>query len=324
VEVEGDAGTHRNEQEWRWDPLATGTDEGVDDNGADTIAVYTNWNPGEPNNNEGNNENVAIMNCCGAEPEEINGDWHDTEPGYSAPFPLCSTVHPDTLAERSPPNACDDGLWLIPTILCPILFVLGLSAYCVHAHKDAEGSTRVGVASSAQRHAVEMQQMGGFQSGAMPVAQAVESTGALRERLALQAQRIAQQDHYIHQIGLGPNRHPGRFVKTEDMNLRLKFLRKKACKLACSPARIVPTILFGWAAMWIFIWCYLWNWGTNLFLWFVLQFLHVASAFNSPFVEYAQYMIMIRAGQQNFGCCGLWKSSYKLEGPDDDHLYYTV
>ena len=144
---------------------------------------------------------------------------------------------------------------------------------------------------------------------------------ALRERLNRQEQRIAAQDRIIrHQAQLGLSRVAGRYVQTEDMELRMAFLRQKACKLACG-WRIVPTVLLGWAAMWIFIWCYLWNWGTNILEWFVLQFLHIFSGFNSPFVEYAQHVIMLRAGQQN--CC-FWKSSYKLEGDDDDHLYYTV
>ena len=164
---------------------------------------------------------------------------------------------------------------------------------------------------------------------ALPVATALAvdpdaEAAALREQLARQERRLAAQDRTIsHLEQLGVARHPGRFVRTEDMQLRLNFLRKQACKLACSPARILPTLLLGWAAMFIFIWCYLWNWGTSFLMWWALQFLHLFSGFNSPFVEYAQHMIMHRAGQQNL-CCGLWKSSYKLEGSDENHMYYTV
>ena len=165
---------------------------------------------------------------------------------------------------------------------------------------------------------------GGAAQAIVPMAEAVPvatdgESAALREQLEQQARRIAEQDRIINTMGEG--RRPGRFVRTEDMNLRLKFLREKACKLAWSPARILPTVLTGWAAMWIFIWCYLWNLMTNIACWLPLQFLHIFSGCNSPFVEYAQHMIMLRAGQQN---CLWWKSGYKLEGPDDDHMCYTV
>ena len=54
----------------------------------------------------------------------------------------------------------------------------------------------------------------------------------------------------------------------------MKFLRKRACTLACSPLRIVLSLLMGWAAMWVFIWCYIWTVATTLATWFALQSLH--------------------------------------------------
>ena len=149
---------------------------------------------------------------------------------------------------------------------------------------------------------------------------------SLRERVALQEQKIAEQQEVINQqaqqnMALAQRYH-GRYLEKEDMNLRMKFLRKRACTLACSPLRIVPSLLMGWAAMWVFIWCYIWTVATTLATWFALQSLHLFSCCNSPFVEYAQHMVVNYAGQQN---CWWWKASYKLEsGPDNEHVFYTV
>ena len=147
---------------------------------------------------------------------------------------------------------------------------------------------------------------------------------ALRERVALQEQKIAEQQAVINQQAnlVLAHRYPGAYEQKENMRLRMSFLRQRTCTLACSPLRIVPSLLMGWAAMWVFIWCYLWNVATILAMWFALQSLHLFSCCNSPFVEYAQHMVVNYAGQQN---CWWWKASYKLEsGPDNEHVFYTV
>ena len=165
---------------------------------------------------------------------------------------------------------------------------------------------------------------------APPIAEAVvvDSNGiekeaaALRERVAMQEQKIAEQSTIIQQQQAHySNTFRGRYKQEEDMTLRMKFLRQHACKLAFSPLRIVASILLGWCAMWVFIWCYVWNLATNIMMWFALQSLHIFTCCNSPFVEYAQLMTMRYAGQHN---CLWWKAKYKLEGSDNDNMYYTV
>ena len=55
-----------------------------------------------------------------------------------------------------------------------------------------------------------------------------------------------------------------------------KTVRQRACAQAWTPLRIVPSLLMGWAAMWVFIWCYLWNLMTTLAMWFVLPVAFIA------------------------------------------------
>ena len=154
----------------------------------------------------------------------------------------------------------------------------------------------------------------------------LKEAAALRQRVAMQEQKIAEQNTIINQQALSmqmTSKHLGadRRHMQEDMKLRMVFLRRHGCSLAWSPFRIVPTILMGWAALWVFIWCYVWNLCTNLAMWFALQSLHIFTCFNSPFVEYAQTMTMQYAGQHN---CWWWKARYKLEGVDEEHLVYVV
>ena len=157
------------------------------------------------------------------------------------------------------------------------------------------------------------------------VEQQFKEAAALRQRVAMQEQKIAEQSSIIDQQAQA-NRalaltFRGRRYMQEDMKLRMVFLRRRGCTLAWSPLRILPTILMGWAALWVFIWCYVWNLCTNLAMWFALHSLHIFTCFNSPFVEYAQRMTMQYAGQHN---CWWWKARYKLEGVDDEHLVYVV
>lgn len=167
-----------------------------------------------------------------------------------------------------------------------------------------------------------------------PIAQAVvvsvspnAEAASLRERVALQEQKIAEQQEVINQQAQRnmalTRRYHGRYLQKEDMNLRMKFLRQRACTLACSPLRIVPSLLMGWAAMWVFIWCYFWTVATTIATWFALQSLHLFSCCNSPFVEYAQHMVVNYAGQQN---CWWWKASYKLESgqADNEQMFYST
>lgn len=164
-----------------------------------------------------------------------------------------------------------------------------------------------------------------FVAEAVIVNQGIErETEELRQKVALQERKIAEQTAIINQQkkdAASSRLYPGKYKQEDDMGLRLKFLRQHACALAWTPLRIVPTILLGWAAMWVFIWCYLWNLCTTMMMWFALQSLHIFSCCNSPFVEYAQQMSMRYAGQQN---CFWWRAKYELEGLDNDNMYYVV
>lgn len=104
----------------------------------------------------------------------------------------------------------------------------------------------------------------------------------------------------------------------------MKFLRKRACTLACSPLRIVLSLLMGWAAMWVFIWCYIWTVATTLATWFALQSLHYIFSAAATVRLWSTLSTWWSTMRDSRTAGGWWKASYKLErGPaDNEQLFY--
>ena len=79
-EIGGNAWTPKASQTWRWVDGST--------------ATYTNWQTGEPNNNnfDATDERNAMMNWFGDVFVSASGMWHDVSEWYDQPKPLCRLV----------------------------------------------------------------------------------------------------------------------------------------------------------------------------------------------------------------------------------------
>jgi hypothetical protein len=98
-EIGGNAWTPKASQTWRWVDGST--------------ATYTNWQTGEPNNNnfDATDERNAMMNWFGDVFVSASGMWHDVSEWYDQPKPLCRLVGELSFDLVHVPKQCQERCW---------------------------------------------------------------------------------------------------------------------------------------------------------------------------------------------------------------------